>query len=125
MPLRPTYWLTRFVLLRLLGVVYFVAFLSLARQVLPLIGHDGLLPAAQYLDRLAAHLGSRRAGFFALPSVFWVDGSDRLPLARAWPGTALSLFVVARYANALLPARLWALYISFVHVRHERYGYRW
>src|SRR5262249_6314513 len=30
---RPTYWLTRFVLLRLLGFVYLFAFLSLATQV--------------------------------------------------------------------------------------------
>ncbi len=43
---RPSYWLTRFVLLRLLGFVYCAAFLSLATQLLPLIGHDGLLPAA-------------------------------------------------------------------------------
>src|SRR5262245_11092821 len=41
---RPSYWLTRFAILRLLGLVYLVAFLSLARQVLALIGHDGLLP---------------------------------------------------------------------------------
>jgi hypothetical protein len=27
---------------RLLGVVYFIAFLSLARQVVGLIGHDGI-----------------------------------------------------------------------------------
>ncbi|TMA42269.1 MAG: lipase maturation factor family protein, partial [Deltaproteobacteria bacterium] len=53
-----TYWLTRFLVLRLLGLVYFVAFLSLAHQVLPLIGTDGLLPAAPFLDRLAAHVGS-------------------------------------------------------------------
>src|SRR2546426_10635105 len=39
-----SYWLTRFVILRLLGLVYFVAFLSLSRQVLPLIGGHGRLP---------------------------------------------------------------------------------
>ena len=33
-----TTWLTRFVLLRLLGVIYLVAFLGLALQVEPLIG---------------------------------------------------------------------------------------
>ncbi|MEI7775804.1 MAG: lipase maturation factor family protein, partial [Verrucomicrobiota bacterium] len=41
----PTYWLTRFVLLRLLGFVYLIAFLVAANQILPLIGHNGLLPA--------------------------------------------------------------------------------
>ena len=33
-----SYWLTRFVLLRLLGFVYAAAFLSAALQLVPLIG---------------------------------------------------------------------------------------
>jgi hypothetical protein len=40
----PTYWLTRFVILRLLGVIYAIAFLVAINQVIPLIGADGLLP---------------------------------------------------------------------------------
>jgi hypothetical protein len=40
----PTYWLTRFVILRLLGAVYAIAFLITINQVLPLIGSNGLLP---------------------------------------------------------------------------------
>ncbi|HTX64938.1 MAG TPA: hypothetical protein VMD31_04145, partial [Opitutaceae bacterium] len=50
-PPAPTFWLTRFVLLRLLGVVYAVAFLVAANQILPLIGADGLLPVGAFLDR--------------------------------------------------------------------------
>ena len=34
----PTYWLTRFVILRLLGIVYAVAFLVAINQIVPLIG---------------------------------------------------------------------------------------
>src|SRR5438094_5836771 len=102
MPSRPTYWLTRFVLLRLLGVVYFVAFLSLAQQVLPLIGHEGLLPADLFLDRLATQMGGRRGGFVALPSLFWLGASDRVLFVGAWLGTGLSALVLAGYANAIL-----------------------
>jgi hypothetical protein len=40
-----SYWLTRFVILRLLGFVYAVAFLVAAQQLLPLIGEHGLTPA--------------------------------------------------------------------------------
>jgi len=36
--------------LRLLGVVYFVAFASLAVQIVGLIGHDGILPTATLSD---------------------------------------------------------------------------
>src|SRR5437763_16042511 len=104
MPSR-SYWLTRFVLLRLLGLVYVAAFISLARQILPLIGHDGLLPADVFLDRLARHFGSRVAGFLAMPSLFWLDVGDRVLAAGAWLGGGVALLAPARFANApRLPA---------------------
>jgi len=46
------YKLTQFVFLRVLGFVYFFAFLSLAHQVIPLIGDNGILPADLFLDRV-------------------------------------------------------------------------
>ena len=64
------YWLTRFVILRLLGVIYAVAFLVAINQIVPLIGADGLLPAGAYLRQVSNALGSESAGFFRLPSLF-------------------------------------------------------
>ena len=121
----PTYWLTRFLILRLLGFVYFFAFLSLATQVLPLIGHAGLLPADRFLERAARAVGSRWDGFWQLPSLFWLGISDRALVALAWSGVALSLVVLLGFANAALLAVLWALYMSFVHVGQDWYGYGW
>ncbi|MGD1087894.1 MAG: lipase maturation factor family protein, partial [Verrucomicrobiota bacterium] len=43
----------------------------------------------------------------------------------AWFGFALSCVVVAGYANAIVMAALWALYMSFVHVGQDWYGYGW
>src|SRR5258706_816139 len=80
----PSYWLTRFVILRLLGLVYFFAFFSLARQVLPLIGSRGLLPADLFMQRLETAIGSRLGGFLQFPGPFWLHAADT-PL----PGTAL------------------------------------
>ena len=122
---RPSYWLSRFLILRLLGLVYFVAFLSLAQQVLPLIGTDGLLPVGLFLERVQTHFGSRLAGFLQIPSLFWLDASDRVLVAAAWAGTALSLVVLLGFANALVLAVLWALYLSFVHIGQDWYGYGW
>ena len=48
----PRFVLSRGLFLRLLGLVYLVAFASLATQILGLIGADGLLPAAAYLEPL-------------------------------------------------------------------------
>src|SRR5205085_3788514 len=67
-PAAPGAWLTRFVILRLLGFVYLMAFLTLVNQGPALLGAHGLLPLGDYLDAVAASLGSRRAGFAALPS---------------------------------------------------------
>src|SRR5262249_6014258 len=124
-PERASYWLTRFLILRLLGLVYFVAFLSLAQQVLPLIGHDGLLPVDLFLRRLSTHFGSRAGGFLAVPSLFWIDASDRVLLGGAWLGTVMALVVLAGFANAILMIGLWALYLSFVHIGQDWYGYGW
>src|SRR6185295_2781113 len=85
----PSFWLTRFVLLRLLGLVYFFAFLSLATQVLPLLGSHGLLPVPLFLERVGRHFGSPVEGFLQLPSLFWIDASDATLLAAAWAGVIL------------------------------------
>ena len=125
MPKRPTYWLTRFVILRLLGFVYFFAFLSLARQVLPLIGSHGLTPVGQFLENAREYHGSTWNGFRHYPSLFWLDDSDPLLSRLAWTGLALSVPVALGYANAILLTVLWALYMSFVHVGQVWYGYGW
>jgi hypothetical protein len=49
---RPTYWLTRFLILRLLGAIYAVAFLVAINQIVPLIGANGLLPVGIFLRRV-------------------------------------------------------------------------
>jgi hypothetical protein len=121
-----TYALTRFVLLRLLGFIYFIAFFSLARQLGPLLGHDGLLPADRFLERVIAASGSRGAAFGKLPTLFlWLGASDGVLVAAAWIGIVLSLTVCAGATNALVQLALWALYLSFVHIGQVFYGYGW
>ena len=122
---RPTYWLTRFILLRLLGAVYAVGFLVAANQVLPLIGSDGLLPVELFIERARPIFGSTFSGFLHLPSLFWFIHSDMALLVAAWTGFALACVVVAGYANAILLAILWGLYMSFVHLGQDWYGFGW
>jgi hypothetical protein len=122
---RSDYWLTRFVILRLLGIVYAVAFLVAVNQIVPLIGAHGLLPVELYFQRVGAALGSSGAGFLRLPSVFWWIHTDGFLLGAAWLGLVLSLVVVAGYANMPLLTVLWFLYLSFVHAGQDWYGYGW
>jgi hypothetical protein len=122
---KPAYWLTRFVLLRLLGLVYAVAFLVLINQVLPLIGSHGLLPVGSFLERAGSYFGSPAKGFSRLPSLFWLGHSDGALLAAAWLGFALACAMVAGFANVPMLVALWLLYMSFVHVGQDWYGYGW
>jgi len=120
-----SYWLTRFVILRLLGFVYAVAFLVAVRQVVPLIGIHGLTPAHHFLADVHSQLGSRTEGMLHLPTLFWFGVSDQGLTIFAWIGFALSLVVLAGYANAILLAVLWAMYMSIVHIGQIWYGYGW
>lgn len=121
----PTYWLTRFMILRLLGMVYAVAFLVAINQLVPLIGSNGLLPLGNYLNLVSHSLGSDFAGFVRLPSVFWLWHSDGALLTVSWIGFVLSCVVVAGYANAPMLGVIWFLYMSIVHVGQDWYGYGW
>src|SRR5439155_25486432 len=120
-----SYWLTRFVILRLLGFVYAIAFLVAARQLVPLIGRSGLTPAHDFLYNIHSQLGSRTEGMLQLPTLFWFGCTDQGMSIFAWVGFALSLIVLGGYANAILLAVLWAMYMSIVHVGQIWYGYGW
>ena len=60
-----------------------------------------------------------------MPSLFWLNHSDNALVITAWLGFALSCVVACGYANALLLTLLWILYMSFVHVGQDWYGYGW
>jgi len=119
-----TYWLTRYVILRLLGVIYAIAFLVAINEIVPLIGSDGLLPVELFLKQISDAIGPTE-GFIRLPSIFWFGHSDAALLTVAWIGFLLSCVVAAGYANALLLGVLWFLYMSFVHIGQDWYGYGW
>jgi hypothetical protein len=121
----PTYWLTRFMILRLLGLMYAIAFLIAINQLLPLIGSNGLTPVNIYLKQISGWLGSDTAGFMRLPSLFWFWHSDTALITVAWMGFLLSCVVLAGLSNAPMLAILWFLYMSIVHVGQEWYGYGW
>ncbi len=122
---RPTYQLTRFAFLRLLGLVYVVAFAALVRQGLPLLGRDGLLPASSFLERVVHAAGSPGAAAARLPTLFWLSSSDAMLVGAAWIGLALAVAVLFGVTNAFVQLALWAIYGSFVHVGQIFYGYGW
>jgi hypothetical protein len=120
----PSYWLTRFVFFRMLGLVYTVAFAIVVVQWEALLGSDGLLPAADFLAALGrSHTGAE--AFLSAPTLFWLGASDEWFQACAWLGLGASLALLLGLANAPLLALLWLLYGSFARVGQIFYGYGW
>src|SRR5262245_43301664 len=94
-------WLFR----RLLGVVYLCAFWSLSTQILGLLGRDGILPAAQYMDSARSWADANGVGFDRfriLPTLCWIGASDISLRAICLSGIALSLLLTAGVAPMLL-----------------------
>ncbi|MEE2828051.1 MAG: lipase maturation factor family protein [Myxococcota bacterium] len=122
---RSTYWLARFLFLRVLGLVYFVAFAGLAAQVLPLIGSEGLLPAESWLEWVDGRTGGGWESMRRLPTIFHLAISDPLLQGLALVGTVLSLLLLFGFANVPLLATLWALYFSFVSIGQRWFEFGW
>ena len=106
------YTLTRWTILRLLGVVHVFAFLGLVLQGPALFGSHGLTPAAEYV----AHLHAAGKSFRDVPSLFLYGCSDRALTVWAYAGLALALACAAGYANLPSLVALWVIYGSFERV---------
>jgi hypothetical protein len=100
---KPGFLKARWLFLRALGVIFFSAFLSLLFQIRGLIGPQGILPAADYLPRVAQYFGALR--FWFAPTLLWISTSDRALLAVCWIGIA---------ASVLLTLNLWPRVTTFV-----------
>lgn len=108
---------------RLVALVYAVAFVSLGVQVRGLVGEEGILPAADYLSRLTEMFGTR--AFFDAPSIFWVASGDGWLEAACWSGACFSLLAAGGVAQGPLLLLNWALYLSLVSVGQVFLRYQW
>src|ERR1700761_6889903 len=77
---RPDHYLTRWVFLRGLGAIYLVAFISFWMQSSGLIGHNGILPAGQFMSSMTEACDQHKIGadrYHLLPTLCWINASDQ------------------------------------------------
>jgi hypothetical protein len=115
--------LTRWLFLRLLGLVYAIAFVSLAVQVAGLIGSGGLLPAAPYLDWARSIYGAE--AYRLLPTLLWFGAGDAALRLIAWTGAALGGLVVLGIAPRAALAGAWLLYLSLSVAGQDFLSFQW
>ena len=120
---RGSFALSRWVFLRLLALVYAVAFLSLAPQIAALVGGRGLEPAAQELAAARSAFGAAR--FWLEPTLCWIGASDGFLEGLCWVGAALSLVLFLDVAPAWSALALYVLYLSIATVGGDFLGFQW
>ncbi len=106
--------------LRLLGVIFLTAFLSLGAQITILFGSNGLLPACSYLQSLQ---GVNK--LLDAPTLFWIDCSDASLRAGAIAGGVLSVALILNVAPRYCLMVLWILYLSFATVGQDFLSFQW
>jgi predicted DCC family thiol-disulfide oxidoreductase YuxK len=117
------YTLVSWVFLRLFGAIYVAAFASLGVQVLGLIGHDGVLPVADYLAAARNAFGA--SAYHLLPTLFWADASDTALVAGTVVGVVLGLLVVANRWTRTALIGLFVLYLSYVYAGQDFMSFQW
>ena len=107
--------------LRLLGLVYLLAFWSFGVQVPGLIGANGILPAAELMEWASRS----EISWHQLPTLCWISAGDGF-LAALWiAGVVLSLLVIFAVLEPLALFGCWLLYLSLVSVGRTWMAFQW
>ncbi len=125
---QPTYFLTRRLFLRALGVIYLIAFISLWTQSSGLIGHNGILPTDQFMTAAQQQCdlqGISLDRFHLLPTLCWFDSSDGFLDFQCLAGAVLAVLLMIGIAPAPCLILLWLLYLSLVTVGRDFLGFQW
>jgi lipase maturation factor 1 len=124
----PDYFLTRWIFLRALGLIYLVAFISFWTQAGGLIGHDGILPADEFISAAKQQCDVQGIGperFYLLPTLSWFDSSDGFLNFQCAAGTVFSVLLFFGIAPAPCLALLWLIYLSLATAGRDFYGFQW
>lgn len=117
------YGISRVILQRGLGAIYFIAFLCAWNEFKPLLGEHGLLPVPAFV---------RSVPFSESPSLFFFAPKDFAFTFASAIGLSASVLaatgIAERYGwgvHLAVWTTLWLLYLSFVNVGQIFYGFGW
>ena len=117
------YRLVSALFLRLLALIYLVAFASIGLQIAGLAGPGGILPFGEQLEFVRAQYGAR--GYWLLPTLFWLDASDLALQAVAVAGCVLSLVLLAGRLVRTSLILLFVCYLSLMHAGQLFMNFQW
>jgi hypothetical protein len=115
--------IARWLFLRLLGVVYLAAFVSLWEQIDGLIGSRGILPVGEFLAAVHRAIGAE--AYWRLPTLCWLLPGDPGLHALCGAGVFLSALLILGFTPGPVLVGLWACYLSLTGAGQIFLGYQW
>src|SRR5438270_8114277 len=119
----PTYFWARRWFLRMLGLIYLIAFVSLWVQVDGLVGSNGMSPVSQFLPAVRQQVGSD--AYFLLPTLCWFDSSNTFLHFLCGGGVVLSLLLIFGVVPAVSLALLFIFYLSLTIGGQVFFNFQW
>lgn len=119
----PQYFWARRWFLRLLGLTFLIAFVSLWVQIDGLIGSNGITPVREFLPAARAQLGDHAVSI--LPTLCWLNSSDTFLHFLCGGGVILSLLLIFGIAPAVLLVALVIFYVSVTIAGQTFLSFQW
>jgi hypothetical protein len=116
------------VFLRMMGVVYLIAFVSLWTQIPGLLGDHGILPVGKYLPAAADFFAAQEppaSRVWNLPTLLWVSPHDGMLQLLCAAGTVASLLLIMGLAPMASLLLLWVCYLSLFHGGQVFLSFQW
>ncbi len=116
-------FLSRWLFLRALGLIYFSAFFSLIFQIKGLIGPDGILAADNFLHVIAQSLGPWERIWYA-PTLLWFSSGSTMLIALCWVGMLASVLLILNLWPRGTLAVCFVCFLAFVAAAQDFSGYQ-
>ena len=111
---QPYFTLWQSIFLKSIALVYFWSFYCLHKEILGLVGSRGIYPIKMVLDAYREKLGEKP--YYTMPTLFWLNSSDRFIKAVTWLGQILPFFILFDIFSPVFFFLLWVLYLSLINV---------
>jgi hypothetical protein len=118
----PSYQIATRLFIRIIGVVYLIAFISALSQIRGLIGENGILPVKNIVLKVKT---SNSINLFHWPSIFYFDPSDSMLQGICLMGAVASAFIITGLIQKWMLLLNFFLYLSIVHAGQEFFNYQW
>lgn len=118
-----SYVLVRFLFIRLLSLIYFIAFLSFLVEARGLYGVDGILPIADFIESHFPYPSS--ISLLQYPSLFLYFHDDSSLVLLPSLGMAASTLAFAGVFTGPCLIVMWLLYLSIVNAGQDFMSFQW